>query len=114
MNEAYRETPPPTREEFAALEERLSALERRKPKEPFVLALWHTLTAGLVVTAGTIYAIGWLYDNMASGGTKLSLYITLGLVFTVAIFTAICSLAGLEDRRGLRSPWRTNEPEKKR
>lgn len=29
MSEAYRETPPPTREEFIALEERVSAVERR-------------------------------------------------------------------------------------
>ena len=95
-------------DENVALEERLSALERRKPKEPLILRLWHTLTIGLVGTSGVVYAYGWVYDNLPSTGTKLSIYLTLGIAGLVSVITSVCSLGALDNRRGLRSPWRAD------
>jgi hypothetical protein len=106
MTNEYREAPPPTRAEFAALEERLTALEKRKPKEPFALTLLHTFVAGLTGLVACIYAFGWMYDHLHDNGTRISLNIICGLTGLVALITAICSLAALEDRRGLTSPWR--------
>ena len=92
---------------IAAAMERVTAAEKRRPRTPFTLRLWHTLLAGIVGTIGGIYAFGWLYDNMPSTGTKISLYITAGLVGLVAIITVICSLGALDAswRNGLGDPW---------
>jgi hypothetical protein len=105
MTDEYREAPPPTRGEFIALEDRMTALERRKPREPFVLRLWHTFAVGVAGTATAIYAFGWMYDNMQATGTRMSLDITAALFGVIFLITGIVSLAGLEHRDGLRSPW---------
>lgn len=112
MGEPYRTEPEVTRVEFGAvvddvrdLQERLHKVEG-KPRGMLPLRLIDTLGLGLAITVAGIVGMGWLYDGIAMSGLKVSLGITDVLVGVVGIGTVITSLAGLEHRSGLRSPWK--------
>lgn len=110
MTDAYREAPSPTREEFAALEERMSAVEKRKPKAeraPFLVRLWHTMVGGAVFLGSAIYLLGWIYDHMPDCGTRISLFIVTALGGAASLITLIASFVQIDSKReSLSSPWR--------
>lgn len=105
MNEgAYRNAPPPAREEFAALERRVTQVEKKQPRAPFTLRIWHTVWGGVIALLVTIFAIGRVYDSMKDCGTRVSIFIVLAIAGAVAAITVIASLAQLDPKQ-MSSPW---------
>jgi hypothetical protein len=106
MSDPYRDVLPATKDEVQALELRVAMLEKRKPRSPFELKLFHTLTAGVIGVIGTIFAFGYVYDHMHDSGIRLSTYLTIGLFSLISGSAIIASLVGLDCRNNLGSPWK--------
>jgi F0F1-type ATP synthase assembly protein I len=109
MSDPYRDALPASKEEVDGLKERVATLEKRKPRTPFVLRLWHTLVVGIAGVVGTIFAFGYVYDRMHhDSGLFLSTNLSIGLFGAIAVVTAIASLVGLDHsaRDTLGAPWK--------
>lgn len=99
-------------DEFASLEQRVTALEKiRKQKPPVALKLWHTFAAGLIGVGGAIYGVGYIYDHMSDCGLRVSTYIIVVITGLLFAILAIASLAStdMSGRKGLRDPWRMSK-----
>lgn len=86
-DEAYRAAPPPTREEFVSLRERVSAVENRKPTPPGMARQVRWLGATFGIPSVGLMAIGYEWSAM-SGALAVCSCVALTIV-TVGVFTVM-------------------------